>query len=56
MDESWLSESSGISEKLILFDFIPVSFFPARLSGADDPRRFFITSSPYRKQTTEKDS
>jgi hypothetical protein len=42
MDESCLSESSGISEKPIFFDFIPFSFFPARAPRADDPRGFFI--------------
>jgi hypothetical protein len=29
IDESCLSESSEISEKLIFFDFIPFSFLPA---------------------------
>jgi hypothetical protein len=47
MDESCLSDSSGISEKLIFFDFVPFSLFPACLPRADDPRNFFIVSSPY---------
>src|SRR5262249_27016397 len=47
MEESCLSESSGISEKLIFFDFIPFSLFAARASRADDPRDFFIVISPY---------
>src|SRR5215831_15991752 len=47
MEESCLSESSGISEKLVFFDFIPFSLFAARASRADDPRDFFIVISPY---------
>jgi hypothetical protein len=45
-----------MSEKSIFFDFIPFSFFPARSPRADDPRDLFTISSPYREQTTEKDS
>jgi hypothetical protein len=45
--ESCLSESSGISEKLIFFDSVFFYFFPAGPLRADDPCDFFIASSPY---------
>jgi hypothetical protein len=48
MDYSCRSVNSGISEKSIFFDFIPLSFFTARAPRADDPRRFFIVFTPYR--------
>src|SRR5215831_8159288 len=46
--ESCLSDSSGISEKSIFFDFVFFSFFPARATCADNTRDFFIfiVSSP----------
>jgi hypothetical protein len=47
MDESCLSDSSGMSEKSIFFDFILFSFFATRPPRADDPRLFFIVFAPY---------
>jgi hypothetical protein len=49
MDDSCRSVNSGISEKSIFFDFIPLSLFTARAPRADDPRRFFMVLAPYRR-------
>jgi hypothetical protein len=48
MDDSCRWDNSGISEKSIFFDFIPLTFFTARAPRADDARRFFIVFTPYR--------
>jgi len=48
MRESWLSDSSAMSEKLIFFRFIELSLFPARSPGTDDPGDFLIVLAPYR--------
>jgi hypothetical protein len=48
MDESCRPDSSGISEKSIVFDLVTFPFLATRPPRADDPRDFFIVLSPHR--------
>src|SRR5437773_11433127 len=46
--ESFFSESYGMSEKSIFFCLVTFPFLPTRSPRADDPRDFFMASSPFR--------